>query len=144
MAKLQLGAIVTDLRGSIGGQTFSVNRAGHFVRTRVVPKNPKTQAQNRVRNMFGNVSRSWNNLTDDERKSYNDAAKTLVFRQKHKNLGLTNTISGFNLYIQISQNRELVGLAPAKMYPGKGQINATLYDRMEYDSADKNLKINSV
>lgn len=122
MAKITLGGLITSIRGSIGGYTFSRNRAGDFVRRRVVPFNPKTKYQKEARSAFANLVRKWSLLTDAERKTWNDAAKTIVLQQKTKKLGQLQTISGYNLFLSFQRNQEVTSIPFTNSYPGKGQF----------------------
>lgn len=45
MAKIKFGMMMTDARGKLGGQVFSKNRSGSYVRTKVTPVNPQTTTQ---------------------------------------------------------------------------------------------------
>ena len=44
MAKIKFGMMMTDASGKLGGQVFSKNRGGSYVRTKVTPTNPQTAA----------------------------------------------------------------------------------------------------
>lgn len=49
MALVQFGGGILDARGSIGGQVFSKNRFGNYMRARITPVNPNSARQAVVR-----------------------------------------------------------------------------------------------
>lgn len=83
MAKVKFGMMMTDASGKLGGQVFSKNKAGSYVRTKVTPANPQTSYQSGVRALFGGLSAQWGTLTDAQRASWinavDDFKKTNVF-----------------------------------------------------------------
>jgi len=79
MAKA-LSALVTVIRGSIGGVTFSSNQfAAIIARAKTSPVNPKTVAQALIRSGLSAGSQEWDNLDDAERQAWEDYAATLTF-----------------------------------------------------------------
>lgn len=116
MAKIKFGMMMTDARGKLGGQVFSKNRAGAYVRTKVTPSNARTVAQQASRSILGALSIGWNGLTEPAIKAWNEAVNdwksTDVF-------GDLKTPSGKNLYIQLNKNllqsnQSALGLPPEK------------------------------
>jgi hypothetical protein len=101
MAKIKFGMMMTDARGKLGGQVFSKNRGGAFVRTKSTPTNPQTTFQMSVRGIFSEISTKWSTLTEAQRLSYNgfvaDYATTDIF-------GDLRNPSGKNLFQKLNQN----------------------------------------
>jgi hypothetical protein len=101
MAKIKFGMMMTDARGKLGGQVFSKNRGGAFVRTKSTPTNPQTTFQMSVRGIFSAISTKWSTLTEAQRLSYNgfvaDYATTDIF-------GDLRNPSGKNLFQKLNQN----------------------------------------
>ena len=101
MAKIKFGMMMTDASGKLGGQVFSKNRGGSYVRTKVTPINPQSVAQSAIRNVFAAISQGWSALTDAQRQSWNAAVdsygKTDVF-------GDIRNPSGKNLFQRLNQN----------------------------------------
>lgn len=64
---------MTDARGKLGGQVFSKNKGGAYVRTKVTPTNPQTINQSAVRSLFGSISQGWSTLTDSERGAWRES-----------------------------------------------------------------------
>ena len=117
MAKIKFGMMMTDARGKLGGQVFSKNRAGAYVRTKVTPVNPRTTFQQASRQLLGAISQSWSALTVAQRESFNKAvsdwARTDIF-------GDLKNPTGKNLFTRLNKNAIGAGFpdvlaAPAKM-----------------------------
>ena len=108
MAKIKFGMMMTDASGKLGGQVFSKNRGGSYVRTKVTPLNPQTTAQTTVRGIFASISSAWSGLSETARASFNgfvnDYARTDVF-------GDLRNPSGKALFQRLNQNLEISGQA---------------------------------
>lgn len=59
MAKVKLGALAQDVRGTIAGQTFSRNKGGSYVRQKVSPTQPETARQTAQRGILSQVAQLW-------------------------------------------------------------------------------------
>lgn len=118
MAKIKFGMMMTDARGKLGGQVFSKNRSGAYVRTKVTPVNPRTTDQQANRSILGSLSANWSTLTEEQRASWNAAVEswqtTNVFGDLTKPTG-KNLFTGLNkvLLQQFPANAMLL-LPPAK------------------------------
>lgn len=108
MAKIKFGMMMTDASGKLGGQVFSKNRGGAYVRTKVTPSNPQTTAQMTVRGIFASISSAWSSLTESARLSFNNLvdayATTDIF-------GDLRNPSGKALFQRLNQNLEISGQA---------------------------------
>ena len=106
MAKIKFGMMMTDASGKLGGQVFSKNRGGSYVRTKVTPTNPQTSAQSTIRGIFASISSRWSSLTDAQRASFNGFvqayARTDIF-------GDLRNPSGKSLFQRLNQNLEISG-----------------------------------
>ena len=106
MAKIKFGMMMTDASGKLGGQVFSKNRGGAYVRTKVTPTNPQTSAQSTIRGIFASISSRWSSLTDAQRASFNGFvqayARTDIF-------GDLRNPSGKSLFQRLNQNLEISG-----------------------------------
>ena len=106
MAKIKFGMMMTDASGKLGGQVFSKNRGGSYVRTKVTPTNPQSTAQMSVRGIFASISSRWSSLTEAQRNSFNGFvsayARTDIF-------GDLRNPSGKSLFQRLNQNLELSG-----------------------------------
>lgn len=101
MAKIKFGMMMTDASGKLGGQVFSKNRGGSYVRTKVTPTNPQTTSQMTVRGIFASISSAWSSLTEQQRLSFNNFvnayATTDIF-------GDLRNPSGKALFQRLNQN----------------------------------------
>ena len=98
MALVRLGAGITDIRGSIGGTTFSKNRFGNYMRARTTPVNPRSQRQLTMRAIVASVSAAWSGvLTVFQRAAWEVYADSIVVSNK---LGEQVKLTGFNQYIR--------------------------------------------
>ena len=77
MAKVVFGNGVSSISGSIAGNTYSRNRFGPYIRTRALPVNPNTAAQQLARSRFSTVSAQWRQLTDGQRATWEVAGEEL-------------------------------------------------------------------
>lgn len=110
MALLQLGSVVTDIRNSIGGVTYSRNRGGSYSRARVAPLNPRSAAQTSVRQNFALNSKLWSGtLTAAQRVAWTIFAQnnpvTNVF-------GASKILSGNAMLMKLNQVLKQIGAAP--------------------------------
>lgn len=98
MALIKFGGGITEMRGSIAGNTFARNRYGAYVRARTKPINPDTTLQQAVRASVSALSTRWaDTLTAAQRTAWNLYAASVNMKNK---LGETIHLSGFNHYIR--------------------------------------------
>lgn len=75
MAKIK--PLLGELAGSIGGNTFSRNKGGQYVRQRSIPTQPDSARQSKVRGILSQLSRGWSNtLTQAQRDQWVTWAQT--------------------------------------------------------------------
>ena len=119
MAKIKFGMMMTDARGKLGGQVFSKNRAGSYVRTKTTPVNPQTAAQMASRQLLGSLSAGWNSLTASAIAAWNGAVdswkSTDIF-------GDIKVPTGKNLYTALNKNSRGAGGAPIPVPPEKMEL----------------------
>ena len=119
MAKIKLGAIVTDIRGKLGGHVFSKNRSGAYMRTKVTPTNPQTSYQSLVRGIFAAISSAWSSLTDTQRLSFRDKVQQYTSTDI---FGDIKVPSGKTLHHKLNQNLELSGQAQVSTCPSPAEV----------------------
>ena len=116
MAKIKFGMMMTDARGKLGGQVFSKNKGGSYVRTKVTPSNPQTVAQSIARALFSTISQGWSALTESQRLAWNAAVdswkQTDVF-------GDLLAPTGKQLYQRLNNQAQSAGLAEVLNVPAK-------------------------
>ena len=109
--------MITDIRGSQGGTTFSRNTFANYMRNKTSPVNTNTVAQQLVRNRLGAMSQSWGGITEAERTAWIDGAATW------SNTNIFNQAidyTGFSLYGRLNRNRQEINeaLITAFVLPG--------------------------
>jgi hypothetical protein len=72
MAIVTFGGGVTAIRGLLGGNVFSANKSGAFVRNWAAVHNPQTIGQEYMRAYTANMPALWAALSDGQRTDWND------------------------------------------------------------------------
>lgn len=128
MAKIKFGMMMTDARGKLGGQVFSKNNAGAYIRTKVTPTNPQSIAQATARALFGAISQAWSTLTASARAGWNNAvadwAKTDVF-------GDLKNPTGKNLFQRLNNQAQSAGLPAVLAVPAKLEMPSDVVSAVE-------------
>ena len=106
MAKVEFGALVTALSGSIGGWTFHRNRSGNIVRSRGAALRNSTTKQTLAHQSHIKFLQLFQALTQVNKDLWNDFADTFTKTDK---FGTVKTLTGQNWFESIGFNRELVG-----------------------------------
>lgn len=78
MATIKTGAVVSEIRGSLGGNVFSRNKGGAYVRQRVKPVNPNTPKQAAVRGIFGTLQARWRELSQADQDTWKAATENYL------------------------------------------------------------------
>lgn len=115
MPLIRTGAGVTNISGSISGNTFARNKSGLCMRTRTVPTNPQSSAQSKARSLFCQLTQVWRSgLSDSQRSAWNNYAAVIVSKNK---LGESTNFTGQLHFIRSNQARMTAGLALQKDGP---------------------------
>ena len=120
MALVVYGPIVSDARRKIGGIVATKGHAGNFMRKKVSPIQPRTQAQRNVRSSFSAHSKNWSALGAPAIASFNALAKATP---KKDRFGQSVTLTGLQLYQQLSRNIDTVTGTPLTTAPAN--LNAS-------------------
>jgi hypothetical protein len=112
--------------GHLGTFITFKNRFGQFRRPYVVPANPRTPAQVRVRSQFGRASARWRTLTEEQRAAWTTFASQNKSRAR---LGQSGALTGLQLFVKINNNLASLGLPPVSDPPdypkfGKNPVGA--------------------
>ncbi len=87
-----------SIRGRIGGNIFSHNKGGDYIRLGTAPTNPQSARQTAVRGIFGTLASQWTTLLSDaQRLAWNIYA---VAHPVVNSLGQTVEITGLAWYIK--------------------------------------------
>jgi len=119
--KVKWGALMVDGRGKIGGQIASKNRSGAYMKNKVTPINPRSQAQILVRSYLAAASSAWGSLDQSLRSAFdsavNDWTSTNIFGDSVKP-------TGKNLFSALGINLLSIGEAMPTSVPAKVAIPA--------------------
>ena len=119
MAKIKFGMMMTDARGKLGGQVFSKNKGGAYVRTKVTPSNPQTAAQTTARSLFAAISGAWSSLTASQIAAWN----TAVDEWKSTDIfGDLLAPTGKELYQRLNNQLQTVGGSALTTPPAKVEL----------------------
>lgn len=99
MALIEMGAIVTKIRGKVQGTVFSGNSAGNVIRNKTIPKRSSTDARSLWNNQMKYYSQVWVSLTDAQKANWALFAANFTFTNK---LG-ANVVAAPNLVFQTFQ-----------------------------------------
>lgn len=103
MAVIKTAPVVSSIRGSVGGVTFTRSRAGAVARARIKPCGSFTAPQMKQRAMHTQKIYAWRNrLSDANRLEWNTAAGTVRWINK---IGEEYTPSGYQLFMRQAQDR---------------------------------------
>lgn len=102
-----LAGLITQGTGSLGGMTMSKNKSGYYLRSRVVPSNPRTALQSAIRAGLSAFATYWKALTSAQMAAWALYAKNTPIIG---NNGQTHLISGFNWFLGVNQVRLVSGL----------------------------------
>jgi len=108
MAIITMGAVITAVRGSVGGVVFSANKAGPHAKIGYRSTNPKTGVQRLTRARASIAGRNWTALTSGQRTGWNalSAAPPEVL---YNSLGKITVISGFQWFAKITCRQYAIG-----------------------------------
>lgn len=95
------GLMVGQLSGKAGSTVASHGRFGSYFRTRNVPTNPNTEAQQQKRNWLSGIAKAWKLQTQLQRDSMDSIAATIA---KTDRQGVTYYASGFDYFCELSMN----------------------------------------
>ena len=107
-------SLLSDIRGSIGGTTYSKVRGGLIARNRTVPYNPQSVPQEQVRGNLGFVSGMFSDLSFSQRQEWKAWADQLKVLNR---LGEEYTPSVRQAFIMTRLNQITIGTAPTVAVP---------------------------
>jgi hypothetical protein len=88
--------------GSEDGLTYAHNRYGRYTRRRATPVNPRSSAQNNVRNSFTTTASGWSGLSGSARAAWETYAANVPYTDK---LGASINLTGNAMYVACNQPR---------------------------------------
>jgi len=112
MASVTLNPMFMYFNGTIGRITFYTRWRKSYAREYVKPRNPKTEAQRKNRNLFRDAMKSWQGLTEPEKAEWNRRARRLP-------------MTGHNLYISRYMKRYISELKKTGDQGNSHSVNHT-------------------
>ena len=113
--------VVTEISGKVGGQSYSRNGGGAYVRNISKPLNGQTSSQVAVRGSIATLSRQWAALTLAQQSAWRTFGSNQI---KTNRIGHKSPQSGFNAYIEFNQVLANAGVAAIAVPPSTVSINA--------------------
>ena len=112
MAKVTFTPSIEAIGGKIGNFVYAQNRAGAYIRKRVVPNNPKTIYQDEARALLTRSSKAWGGLTGAQRTQWITTAGNRIYKGKGLGAGTSSIPSGKALFQECFMNAVLTGESP--------------------------------
>lgn len=132
---IKFGSIVVGGRGKLGGQVYSHNRGGDYVRNNAVPVNPQSTSQMQARARLAQFSSQWSALEQEQISAWNEAA---VNFPRNNVFGDSKILSGKNLFTSLNTELELVGLVTITDAPQPQEITVPVaVSDLQFDSVSQ-------
>lgn len=111
---LQLGPLVTQASGKLGGVTFQRSGVGTLARTTPLPTRRRTQYTNTERSAVQYLSRRWRALSSTVQDAWQTAADGITWTNRY---GETIRGLGYWLFLRCNLNLTMVGSAIVEAAP---------------------------
>lgn len=92
--------------GSHSGVTASRNRSGQYYRRKAIPVNPKSSFQGVVRDRLSINASTWRTITANQRAGWKSLGQDI---NRSDSIGQSHSLTGFNCYQSVNQNRLAAG-----------------------------------
>lgn len=107
MARVQFGGGITNIVGSIGGNTFQSNRSGYIVRSRGFTRKALTTKQITALNNHQYLLYEWQALSFADKLTWDTLS---LAHDKTNKYGQTKTLTGLNWFLSCNKAMQLCGL----------------------------------
>lgn len=114
MAKVKFGVIVTGIRGTVGGMTFSANASGSHARIWTRSSNPRSTLQQTARNRLATNALSWRSVSPTDQATW---AAYAAANPQTDVFGNTYYWTAFQAYVKINGQLLYVNRAPSPTAP---------------------------
>jgi hypothetical protein len=108
MGRVKFGALVTEIRGSIGGTTFQSNAYGYTIKNKPCMIKPSSVSALNIQRIMREVTTAWRGLTDIQRSSFVTYASTFPQYAKYNPSSL---LGGYDIFVMWNCTR-LTGSQP--------------------------------
>lgn len=126
MALIQLGGLVSGLRGTVGGVTYSANASSNYAKAWAKGPRSQTALASLERSRLATWGPLWRAMSAAQRTAW-DTYAALAAQAKTNSLGDTYYASGFNWYVEINDARTRAGLAVTSTTPANPAPAAPAY-----------------
>lgn len=116
MATIELGPLVTGIRGTISGTLYSANKSGPYARAWSKGPNPRTARQTTQRAILSGHGTEWAALAQADRDDW-DTYAALPAQELFNSLGVSYYASGWNWYCRINNHLASTGSARRDTFP---------------------------
>lgn len=131
MARAKYGAIITEIKGKIGGTVFQGSRSGGVIKNK--PNNKSSSGSGKLtkadagrlflpQRTISTLASNWRLLSVSDQLAWNTSAPLYPFTDKY---GQPYTGSGYQLYMSINSNLLLIGADPLDIPPAPSDIEPT-------------------
>jgi len=114
MALIQTSSLISSIKGSVGGVTYSSNKSGLVVKKRLTGKKSVNSKQLSALNLSKGVIATWSSLSYGVKTDWSDFSSLYTFTDK---FGVTKTLTGMNWFMSVNMNRTLLGVAIVTIPP---------------------------
>jgi hypothetical protein len=115
MARVTYGAIITELKGSIGNTTFQNNVSGNIMKSKSGSRNTNSHPQIVSQQLLSAINNLWLNLNSVEKQSWLTFASTYNYVSPY---GITKILSGYQYFVSCNSNILLLSGTHLTMAPG--------------------------
>jgi hypothetical protein len=136
MAVITPSALVSEISGSIGDQTYSRNRYGAYVKQKLVQPASSTPAQEVFRDALANAMLLWQTQSQAARNAWNEYVRTY---RKSKSISRQVYLSGMNEFVSRYLNRAGVNSANALQNEFQGEPPNPWITAVAYDTGEINV-----
>ena len=108
MGRIILSDFISDIRGKVGGTVYSRNRFGFYRKALVIPINPRTEDQVKVRDLYTGASKLYGSLSNSQMLLWQSLA------QNHPQTvrGKTTVLTSFLMFMKLNRNLQEIDETP--------------------------------
>ncbi len=127
MAITKLGPLLSGIRGTVGGVTFSENGAGTFAKIWSPPSQPMTEKQTTQRSHLSRIPDLWRALTTVQKDAWATFA-ALPAQELFNSLGVSYYNSGYLWFAKCNTRLLRIGRSPIVAVPSQARPAAPSID----------------
>ena len=128
MAILRLGAIITQISGKVGGQSFVNGAQGTYLKNIGNQTKQPTTAQNVVRSKTAYLMQSWKTLNNSQKQSWIDQVGNYQFKNR---IGEIHNYNAFQIFMLLNQGRLTINQSINKIASNKILIEPSSFQMLD-------------